>query len=228
MKSYANLLHPQKEKVLEFCKELGKTIKSCGSWSQANLITKLNPKLRGFANYYRGVVSSDTFSYITYRIWKYLWRWAKRRHPMKSITWVKNRYFPRHKNREWTFMCWDKDSRGNEKEFILFDVSTTPIRRHIKVKGSNSPDDPNLTEYWNKRTTKQGKQFWAKGSKYEQIAKEQNYRCPMCNQFLFNGEEIETHHLVPVKEGGSNNRDNLTHLHKACHKQVHGKQVIKA
>lgn len=217
------LIKPQKEKVLKFCKELGKTIKSCGSWSQANLITKLNPKLRGFANYYRGVVSSNTFDYINYRVWKYLWKWARRRHPMKSITWIKNRYFPRHKNREWAFMCLGKDSRGSQKQFALFDVSTTPIIRHIKVKGNNSPDDPNLTEYWNKRATKQGKQFWSKGSKYEQIAKEQNYKCPLCSQFLFNGEEIEIHHLIPVKEGGSNNIDNLTHLHKACHKQVHGK-----
>ena len=222
------LIKPQKEKVLEFCKELGKTIKSCGSWSQVNLITKLNPKLRGFANYYRGVVSKEIFSYINYRVWKYLWKWARRRHPMKSITWIKNRYFPPHKNREWTFMRQGKDARGKEKQFILFDVEKTPIVRHIKVKGSNSPDDPNLIEYWNKRTTKQGKQFWAKGSKYEQLAKEQNYKCPMCKQFLFNGEEIETHHLVSVKDGGSNNIENLTHLHKACHKQVHGKQVIKA
>lgn len=79
------LIKPQKEKVLEFCKEIGETIKSCGSWSQENLITKLNPKLRGFSNYYQGVVSKEIFNYITYRVWKYLWKWARRRHPMKSI-----------------------------------------------------------------------------------------------------------------------------------------------
>lgn len=222
------LIKPQKEKVLEFCKEIGRTIKSCGSWSQENLITKLNPKLRGFANYYQGVVSKDIFDYIDTRVWKYLWRWAKRRHPMKSITWVKNRYFPQHKGREWMFMCQGKDTRGKEKEFTLYKVADTPIVRHIKVKGTNSPDDPNLKEYWNKRKTKQGKQFWAKGSKYEALAKEQNYKCPICGDFLFNGEEIETHHLVPVKSGGLDDIGNLAHLHKACHKQVHGKQASKA
>ncbi|NEP70371.1 MAG: hypothetical protein F6K25_02300 [Okeania sp. SIO2G4] len=73
------LIKPQKEKVLEFCQQIGRTIKSCGSWSQENLITKLNPKLTGFANYYQGAVSKETFNYINYRVWKYLWKWARPR-----------------------------------------------------------------------------------------------------------------------------------------------------
>lgn len=58
------LIKPQKDKVLSFCKELGKTISSCQSWTQENLITKLNPILRGFANYYKGVVSKEIFNSI--------------------------------------------------------------------------------------------------------------------------------------------------------------------
>ncbi|MGK7928958.1 MAG: HNH endonuclease, partial [Spirulina sp.] len=57
--------------------------------------------------------------------------------------------------------------------------------------------------------------------KYELIAKEQNWKCPICQDSLFNGEKIETHHIKPVKEGGSDDKENLIHLHKACHKQVH-------
>ncbi|MEM8780173.1 MAG: group II intron reverse transcriptase/maturase [Cyanobacteria bacterium P01_G01_bin.49] len=222
------LIKPQKEKVLPFCKEIGKTIKACATWTQENLIAKLNPILRGFANYYKGVVSKETFSYINYRVWKYLWKWAKRRHPMKSKTWVKNKYFPRHRGTEWTFMCTKLDRFGCEKEVILYDISKTPIVRHIKVKGNNSPDDPELKEYWENRRTKEGKVVWAKGSKYEQIAKRQLYKCPNCGDFLFNGEELEIHHIVPVKQGGSDDMDNLEHLHKGCHKQVHGQRVSKA
>ena len=57
------------------------------------VIRKLNPLLRGFANYYRGGVSKETFSYIRNRVKLYLWRWAKRRHPNKSKTWVQKRLF---------------------------------------------------------------------------------------------------------------------------------------
>lgn len=71
-------------------------------------------------------------------------------------------------------------------------------------------------------------EFWAKGSKYELIAKIQDYKCCICNDYLLNGEELEIHHIIPVQQGGSDDMSNLTHLHKGCHKQVHGKRVTKA
>ncbi len=222
------LIKPQKKKVLDFCKKIGKTLSEMKACTQEEVIRKLNPLLRGFANYYRGVVSKETFSYINYRVWKYLWRWATRRHPNKSKGWVKAKYFHRLKGRDWTFMCKGTGRKGKEVIHILFDISSTPIVRHIKVKGNASPDDPSLKEYWETRQTKQGKNYWAKGSKYEQIAKQQNWKCSVCNDPLFNGEEIETHHIVPLKDGGTDDNENLVHLHKACHKQVHSKSKSKA
>ncbi|NES85270.1 MAG: HNH endonuclease [Moorea sp. SIO2B7] len=97
--------------------------------------------------------------------------------------------------------------------------------RHVKIEGNNSPDDPNLKDYWLKRSLKANKTHWDKSSKYDKIAKEQGYRCPICNDWLRNGEELETHHIIPIKEGGSNLVDNLINLHRACHKQVHGKKT---
>ena len=215
------LIKPQKEKVLKFCQELGRIISSCATWTQANLIHKLKPILLGFANYYRGVVSKKTFNYINHRVTMYLWCWAQRRHPNKGKRWVKNRYFHRIEENEWTFACQGTDSRGRHKFYSLCNVSKIPIIRHVKVTGSYSPDDPELKQYWETRNNKQGKQYWAKGSKYEQVAKNQSFKCPICGGYLFNGEEIETHHIVPVAKGGLNDEENLMHLHVMCHKQVH-------
>ncbi len=120
-------------------------------------------------------------------------------------------------------MCNGTDRVGKEKSFILYDISSTPIIRHVKVKGLASPDDPSLKEYWLKRQNKQGKQYKAQGSKYEQVAKQQSWKCPVCGDSLFNSEEIETHHIVPVAEGATDDTENLMHLHRACHKQVHSK-----
>ncbi len=222
------LIKPQKEKVLQFCKELGKTIANCKAWSQDKLIQKLNPILLGFANYYRGVVSKEIFGYIQHRVWRYLWRWAVRRHPNKSKKWVKARYWRRYKGNEWTFMCEGVGRNGKGKLFILYDIVDIPIIRHIKVKGNASPDDPTLAKYWQDRSKSMGKKYWAKGSKYEQVAKKQNWKCPVCGQPLFNGEDLETHHIVPVKQGGSDDTENLVHLHKSCHKQVHSRRAIMA
>lgn len=215
------LIKPQKEKVLKFCKELGRTISKCATWTQQNLITKLKPILRGFANYYRGVVSKKTFNYINHRVTMYLWRWAKRRHPNKGKKWIKNRYFHRIEGNDWTFACQGTDSRGKNKFYSLCNISKIPITRHVKVTGSHSPDDPSLRKYWENRNNKQGKQYWAKGSKYEQIAKKQSFKCIICGGYLFNGERIETHHIVSVAKGGLNDVENLMHLHEMCHKQVH-------
>jgi RNA-directed DNA polymerase len=78
------LIKPSKKKVLAFCKRLGEEVKNLNGAEQEVVIRRLNPILRGFANYYKGVVSKETFSYISHRVWQYLWRWAKRRHPNKN------------------------------------------------------------------------------------------------------------------------------------------------
>ena len=220
------LIKPSKKKVLAFCKRVGKEIKNLSSAEQEVLIRKLNPILSGFANYYKGVVSKETFSYISHRIWQYLWRWAKRRHPNKNTKWVRKRYFKTIKGNKWTFACTISDRRGKDKELILYQIEQTPIKRHIKVKGDASPDDPLLKEYWQLRHQKFGKSYWEKNSRNYKIAQNQKWFCPICGEPLFNGEEIETHHITPVAEGGLDDIDNLQHVHRACHKQVHSKSKL--
>ncbi|MFB2977679.1 HNH endonuclease [Microseira sp. BLCC-F43] len=162
---------------------------------------------------------------MSHRVWQYLWKWGRRRHPNKSKKWVKERYFHTIKGNQWTFACKGK-RRGKEATLTLFPIAQTPIERHIKVKGNASPDDPSLKEYWNKRHQKNGKSYWEKGEKYYEVARIQNWKCPICGERLLNGEEVETHHIVPVAKGGRDDVDNLQHLHSACHKQVHSKSKL--
>jgi RNA-directed DNA polymerase len=103
----------------------------------------------------------------------------------------------------------------------LIRLADIPIERHIKVKGTASPDDSQLGSYWKKRQTRYGKTYWEKGSKLYQVAASQSWQCPVCGEPLFNGEQLHTHHLVRVAEGGTNFEENLTHLHKACHQHLH-------
>jgi RNA-directed DNA polymerase len=217
------LIKPSKKKVLDFCKRIGKEIKRLNGDEQEKIIKKLNPILRGFSNYYKYVVSKEIFGYISHRIWQYLWRWAKRRHPNKNTKWVRQRYFKTIKGNKWTFACTISDRRGIDKELVLYPIAYTTIERHIKVKGNASPDDPSLKEYWEKRHQKYGKSYWERNSRNYKIAENQKWICPICGQPLFNGEEIDTHHIVPVAQGGDNSVENLQHLHRACHKQEHSK-----
>ena len=222
------LIKPQKEKVLAFCKKVGQIIKEMSTVKQEILIKKLNPILRGFANYYQRVVSKQTFSYIKSRVWKYLWNWCKRRHLKRRLKWVKKKYFHVINGIDWTFCCMTEDRKGKIRPLCLYNVEKTPIVRHIKITGTKSPFDAELANYWEARCHKLGKIKWAKGSKYYQVAKNQKWKCPVCGQFLTNEENEETHHIVPVKDGGSDDTENLIHLHKACHKREHSKSKFKA
>lgn len=190
---------------------------------QEVVIKRLNPILRGFANYYKNVVSKVAFREIANRLWKYLWQWAKRRHPKKSSKWVRKRYFKTINGYKWTFATTISNRRGKETILALYPIAYTPIERHIKVKGSASPDDPSLREYWEKRHQNYGKSYWERNTRNHKIAHNQNWICPNCGEPLFNGEEINTHHIVSVAQGGLDDISNLQHLHTPCHKQVHSK-----
>ncbi len=50
------LIKPQKQKVLAFCKKIGKTRAQMKAKTQIEVIKTFNPLLLGFAKYYRGVV----------------------------------------------------------------------------------------------------------------------------------------------------------------------------
>jgi RNA-directed DNA polymerase len=216
------LIKPSKQKVLDFCKRIGKEVKALNGTTQEALIRKLNPILRGFANYYKGGVSKETFSYISHRTWQYLWRWVKRRHPNKNAKWLRKSYFKTINGDRWTFACITGEHQGLvERIYALYPIAYTSIERHIKVKGSSSPDDHLLQEYWENRNRKLGKSYWAKGSNNYFIAQNQHWKCPICGEPLLNDEEVDTHHIVPVAQGGLDDLSNLQHLHAPCHKQVH-------
>jgi len=53
------------------------------------------------------------------------------------------------------------------------------------------------------------------------VADNQKWKCPVCGEHLFNGEELHTHHIIRVKDGGTDGEDNLIHMHKACHYHTH-------
>jgi RNA-directed DNA polymerase len=100
--------------------------------------------IRGWAAYYRGVVSSRTFKSLDNYLWTLTYRWATRGHANKPKTWVCARYFGKFnklRNDHWVF----GDAATGA---YLVKFSWTDIVRHIPVTGGASPDDPALTEYW--------------------------------------------------------------------------------
>ncbi|NEO79135.1 group II intron reverse transcriptase/maturase [Moorena sp. SIO4G3] len=215
------LTKPQKEKVLAFLQKLRNWLKPNKSLPQEIVIQNINQQLIGWANYYRTGVSKEVFSYIDHMVHEMLWNWAIRRHPNKGKKWVKNKYYQPLEGRQWIFATKVKDRRGNLKTNSVNKISKIPIVRHVKVKDTSSPDNPTLAKYWEKRKTTLGKTRWDKDSKYYKVAENQKWKCPICGENLFNGEELHTHHIVRVKDGGTDDSTNLVHVHRACHLHIH-------
>ncbi len=161
------------------------------------------------------------FSYIDHHLWKTLWQWSKRRHPQKGKKWIYDQYFKTIRGYKYTFATKTKNRKGEDKIISILRLPTIPIERWEKVKNKASPDDPELISYWNKRQTKQGKTHWTKGSKLYRVADNQGWHCPICKEHLFNGEQLHTHHRIRVTDGGTDGEENLIHLHKTCHQQIH-------
>lgn len=122
---------------------------------QQILIGLLNPVIRGWAYYYRHVVSGRTFGKLDHNIWKALWRWAMRRHPNKGRRWVAKRYFHTLGSRAWRFACDNgKRNRSGKPELIkLALASDIKIRRHVKVKADANPYDSRWKRYFADRGT---------------------------------------------------------------------------
>lgn len=143
------LITPAKSNVKALLEKVRSVIKQLGAATQADLITMLNPILRGWANYHRHVVENA--------IWHALWRWAVRRHPNKGARWIKRRYFKSIGHRHGCFVARTKEDGGNFKEMILTLASDCRIQRHIKIKATANPYDPQWQTYF--ETSKRRKSY---------------------------------------------------------------------
>lgn len=139
------------KRLLDRIREMVKSGRAQGGNACA-LIHRLNPLLRGWANYHRHGASKSTFVRIDHEVWKCLWRWAQRRHPRKRKQWIKDRYFVRVGGQDWVF-CDTCADRGRH----LFQLSRMPIRRHVKVWQDANPFDPAWRAYFAQRRSSTGR-----------------------------------------------------------------------
>lgn len=145
------IIKPSKKSIKSFLADIRKTIKSNPMTKTEHLIHLLNPKIRGWANHFRYSCAKETFSYIDHHIYTALWNWSCRRHPGKSASWIKRKYFRSQGLRNWIFFAKTTKDDGLNKYVDLVKASSVAIRRHIKIKAEATPYDPRFMEYFKKR-----------------------------------------------------------------------------
>jgi RNA-directed DNA polymerase len=180
------LIKPSKAAIKRIRERLAVEMRALRGSNAAAVIKTLNPIIRGWSAYYRGVVSNEVFHSLDFHVWKLAYKWAKHEHANKSRDWIVHRYFgafnPRRTDR-WVF-----GDRGSGRYLSKF--AWTKIVRHQLVKIQASPDDPALTEYWAQRRRKTvipliDKTDW-------HLLVDQNGACPACGSMLLNADHPPT------------------------------------
>jgi RNA-directed DNA polymerase len=153
------LIKPAKQNVLRFLNNIRDVIRKNGGNTAYDLISNLNPKIKGWGNYYRHVVAKRTYNYVDFEITKAIFKWGRRRHPNKSKHWVIRKYFTITGINRWTFVGTKKLLKG-KKSKILTSMRDTPIQRHNKIIGKANPYDPDYAEYFRKRKEEKYRNTW--------------------------------------------------------------------
>ncbi|MEU0519879.1 group II intron reverse transcriptase/maturase [Streptosporangium sp. NPDC006007] len=228
------VIRPSNDAVRRIRERLRTEVKALYGANTAAVLRKLTPIVRGWATYYRGVMSSQIFGSLDTYVWKLTYKWTRRSHPNKPTDWTVKRYYGSfNKSRADKWVFGDRRSGAH-----LYKFAWTPIVRHVRVKGAASMDDPALQDYWTTRRKKKAPPVMDKSSL--SLAFRQQGLCPLCNGALIDGAEYEPdnprkwiewfaavtkvlhkHHFVYRRDGGGDERKNLQLIHADCHRQHH-------
>jgi len=203
------LIKPSKKSIQKVTEKISNTIKDGRTWTQEVLIKNLNPIITGWSNYHQTTVSKKTFQNLDHMIWNMLWKWAKRRHPMKSKDWIVKKYWHTKGTRKWVF---------STKKIQLKLLSDKKIIRLSKLTLNKNPYTD--TKYFVERKYLQGSKKLS--GKFKTVWKNQKGKCPFCNLLIDinnGGEERHLHHKNGNHDDGR--VSNLTYTHVHCHKQYH-------
>lgn len=204
---FKTIIRPSKEAIKRHILALNHRMKKMRSYPQWKLIKDLNPVIWGWSNYYRTVVSSDTFSACDRLVWFQLQSWARRRHSRKKRSWTDAKYWKQVDGRD-TF-CTPQGAK-------LRLHRDTAIQRHEKVRGTASPYDGNLL-YWSQRL----KTHPLMHARKAKLLHKQRGRCRWC-ELLFRDEDILK--IDHIDHNHSHNAlSNLMLLHLHCHDERHSK-----
>ncbi|WP_328623701.1 group II intron reverse transcriptase/maturase [Streptomyces sp. NBC_00353] len=177
------LIKPSKAAVRRIRARLREEVRALRGAETLAILRAVNPIVRGWSAYYRTVVSKEVFASLDSYLWQLTYQWALHRHPKKSKHWITSRYFGRFntaREDRWVF-----GHRDNGAYLVKF--AWTKIIRHQLVKGTSSPDDPALTDYWANRRRRSAPLPLDRATM--RLLQTQMGRCQCCGQLLLHSDQ---------------------------------------
>lgn len=230
------LIKPSKAAIQRIRERLRTEFRALRGANAAAVIARINPITWGWTAYYRGVVSSSTFSGLDNYLWVLCYKWATFSHATKPKKWIVARYFGKYnkfRNDRWVF----GDAASGA---YLAKPSWTGIVRHTMVKGAASPDDPALAEYWANRRRRVRPPL---DSYTLRLLTKQDGRCPICRGPILTADQppqsphewerwwqqiirraINADHLTHHGRPSSPDGDHTRLVHAACQRELLARQ----
>jgi len=225
------LIRPSKAAVRRIRERLRTELRALRGANAAAVLRRLAPIVRGWSAYYRTVVSSEVFAALDHYMWKLTYTWARHAHPNKSKHWVVARYFgPFNRSRRDRWVFGDRTSGA-----YLVKFAWTGIVRHRMVRGTASPDDPTLAQYWADRRRRGIPP--PMGQLSLRLLRMQGGCCPLCGHLLLpadhppqspleweqwvraTGKALNKHRIAYRGHGASD--ETLRLVHARCRRQHH-------
>lgn len=217
------LIKPSKKNVKAFYRKVKEVISTHKTVTQGDLIRLLNPILKGWALYHQPVVAKKAYCRMDNLIFSALWHWAKRRHPNKSLDWVRRNYFQTHEGRSWVFATTALKADGTTTLAPMYLLASTPIERHRKVSGEFNPFDPSMEEMGEKLRMERMLKKLKYRKQIVRLFQDQRGLCPLCKQAITKVSGWHDHHIIHRSQGGGDTLDNRVLLHPVCHQQLHSR-----
>ncbi len=215
------LITPAQESIRGLLRKVKDVLRRNRQAKAGNVVLQLNPIIAGWARYHQHVVSSETFSSVDHAIFAMLRRWTRRRHPNKSRTWIRKKYFVTVGSRNWVFAGEVTGKNGTKRMAHLVTAADTPIVRHAKVKGVANPYDPAWELYFEDRLGVHMAQTLRGRRQLLHLWKAQRGLCPVCNQKITRLTGWHNHHRVWRSNGGGDTAENRMLVHPTCHRRLH-------
>ena len=177
------LIKPSKAAIRRLRERLAAEMRTLRGSNAAAVIARLNPIIKGWAAYYRGVVSSKVFHTLDYQMWKLTYKWATWQPPQQTEDGGSSTATSASSTSSGTTAgC----SATPTSDAYLVKFSWTDIVRHVMVNGAASPDDPALTDYWAERRRKVKPPL----DNYTlRLLARQDARCPLCGDHLLTADQ---------------------------------------
>lgn len=140
------IVKPSSKNVKTFLQNIRKEVQGSFGIATHILISRLNPKIRGWAMYHRHVCSKETFHKVDDAIHWMLWRRALDQHRNKGKRWIATKYFISDKGK-WVFRGETTKKNGKQRHIYLYKASEIKIVRHRRIRACANPYDPAWKKY---------------------------------------------------------------------------------